>query len=75
MVNPEVTYCPPHPPIYHLQEAPEPRTPPFRVRVVDEPEHIVEFPEMEVGAVELLPTCIVMLTQVVVLQNPSALTQ
>ena len=74
-VNPEVTKVPPHEPVYHIHEAPVPRLPPEKLKVDEEPVHIAEGkPEAEPGGEEIKQTDIETLTQVVVLQLPSALT-
>ena len=58
----------------HCQEAPVPRLPPFTVRVLLEPEHSVLLPEadMEAGAELTELTVIVVDTQPVFPQAPSA---
>ena len=61
--------------MYQFQFAEVPKLPPIIARVVDEPEQIVDVPEVEVAAVEIVFKVTVTLTQVVVLQIPSALTK
>ena len=66
---------PPHEPVNHLHDAPEPRLPPFIPSVDDEPEAIVEgFAVAKVAAVEGVLIVTVTLTQVVVFNVPCALT-
>ena len=62
--------------MYHFHVAPsEPRFPPVIPRVEDEPAQIGDVADADVGAVEGELITTVVLTQVVVPQVPSALTQ
>ncbi len=73
---PEPTNVPPHEPLYHCHDAPEPREPTFTVNVEGLPEHIVVgVADADVGAVEFEFTDTVTLTQAVVLHVPSARTK
>ena len=66
---------PPQEPLYQFQLAPLPSTPPEMPSIKDEPEQIVSlFVVIRIAAVEVSLTVITLLTQVVVLQIPSALT-
>ena len=72
--TPLPTGAPPHEPLYHCHEPPVPREPPVTVRVVASPVQIIEGEaEAEVGAIDKLFTVTVVVTQIVVLQVPSAL--
>ena len=73
---PEVTYAPPHEPVYHFQIAPSVlRLPPVMLNVVDAPTHIVDGEEpAEVPATDNGFTVTFVFTHVVVLHVPSALT-
>jgi hypothetical protein len=66
---------PPQLPVYHLQAALPPRLPPFTERVMLLPLHTESFPVILLAATEKLLTLIVLLTQEVVLQVPSARTK
>ena len=73
---PEVKLVPAQEPIYHSHVAPsEPKLPPFIPKVEGEPEQIGDIEEAELGIVEEVLTTTVVLTQVVVPQLPSALSQ
>ena len=62
--------------MYHFHVAPsEPRLPPVIPRVEDEPAQIGDVADADVGAVEDELTTTVVLTQEVVPQFPSALSQ
>lgn len=71
---PVPTDVPPHEPVYHSAVAPVPAEPPLKVKVVDDPEHIVVVPVMLVGAVLFVLTVTNCDAQAVVLQVPSYLT-
>ena len=60
--------APPQLPVYQTQVAPVPSEPPTTDRVVLCPKQIAEFPEIEVGAVEITSTVIV--AQLVVTLQP-----
>ena len=65
----------PQPPVYHFQDAPVPKDPPFMDKVEEPPEQIFSGDaEAEVGAVEAVLTVTVTEAQVVFPQSPSALT-
>ena len=62
--------------MYHFHVAPsEPKLPPFIPKVEDEPAQIGDVADADVGAVEEVITTKVVLTQEVVPQFPSALSQ
>ena len=61
--------------MYQNQFADVPRLPPVNPRVAELPEQMGEFDVKEAGGIDGLLTMIVVLTQFVVLQMPSALTQ
>ena len=64
---------PPHEPVYNSHCAPVPRDPPTTVKSTGLIEHkVVEEAESEVGLVESVSTVMVVLTQLVVLQEPLA---
>ena len=66
---------PPHEPVNHLHDAPEPRLPPFIPSVEDEPDAIIAgFAVAEVAPDETVLIVTVTLTQVVVFNVPTALT-
>ena len=66
---------PPQLALYHCQSAPLPKAPPTTFNVTGIPAHIVSREVVAlVGAVEDVPTLIVSVVHVVVLQVPSALT-
>ena len=74
--NPDPSVTPPHAPEYQYQFAPEPKVPPDIPNVTVEPEQIfVELPVIEFACVEFVFTITLVLTQTVVLHNPSALTK
>jgi hypothetical protein len=52
MLPPVPAEVPPHEPLNHSAEAPEPAEPPVRVKVVLLPEQMVVVPEIPVGADE-----------------------
>ena len=72
---PEITYVPPQEPEYQFQLAAVPRLPPLIPRVVEPPVQIGDVPVTDVAAVDLVFTVRIILIQVVVLHNPSALTK
>jgi hypothetical protein len=53
MLVPEPAEVPPHDAEYHLQPAPTPRLPPFKVRVVLLPRQIVVEPDIEVAGTDV----------------------
>jgi hypothetical protein len=64
---------PPHEPLYQYQSAPVPRIPPEVLKFVEPPSHMVDkVAIIELAEVELSFTVILILTQLVVLQVPSA---
>ena len=66
---------PPQLPLYQYQSAPVPRLPPLIPIVVEFPEQIDELMlAADIADVETVPTCTSILTQLVVLQVPSART-
>jgi hypothetical protein len=65
---------PPHEPEYQYQFAPVPKLPPEILIVAELPGQIGEVPEADAGSVDTVLTSIVVLTQVVELQIPSAKT-
>ena len=72
---PEEIFVPVHEPVYHHQAPPVPSTPPFIVRVDASPGQIaIGEAVTDVAADEGMFTVIFTVTQVVVLQNPTALT-
>lgn len=63
------------PVLYHLHAPPEPRVPPFRVKVTVSPLQIVDLlTVMDVAGLEVVLSLITLLAQRVVLQMPSART-
>ena len=65
----------PHDPVYHTQVAPVPNVPPAKDNVDDNPEHIEDgVDEAEFAGVDSVLSVTVVLTQVVLLQSPSAAT-
>jgi hypothetical protein len=74
-LEPVPTKVPPQVPLYHFQDAPVPREPPFTLKVVDVPRHIKPEPVMEVAGTELSLTVTVTDLQIVLLQAPSARTK
>ena len=69
------TGVPPHELLYHCHDAPVPREPPDTDKVVASPTQMVEgAADAETGFVDKLFTVTVVVTQIVVLQVPSALT-
>ena len=68
---------PPHETVYHCQVAPVPNEPPTMVKVIAVPGHTVRegVPETDEAAEDKLFTVIVSLTQEVVLQLPTPITQ
>ena len=76
MLFPEPTAAPPHELVYHFQLALLPRLPPLTLSVTLLPLHMESIVAvMEAGAVDRLLTLMVLFTQIVVLQVPSALTK
>jgi hypothetical protein len=76
IVGPVPIETPPQLPEYQCHTAPEPSEPPVRLRVVESPMQTgFALAFTDVGTVELLLTVMVVETQVVVLQLPSALTK
>ena len=71
-----MAYVPPQDTVYQFHIAPSLlKLPPVRLSVEDEPIHIVGgFADAEVGTTDNVLTVTVVLTQVVVLHVPSALT-
>ena len=82
VVNPGINTCvapearkePLQEPVYHFQIAPVPKIPPAIVRLVLFPGQIGEVPDAEVAAVEIVLSVTDVLTQVIELQVPTALT-
>ena len=72
---PDITYVPPHEPVYQFQLAPVPRLPPVIPRVVFEPAQIGVVPDAEVAGDERVLIATVTLTQVVVFNVPCARTK
>ena len=63
----------PHDPVYHTQVAPVPDVPPAKDNVEEEPEHIDDgADEAELAGVDSVLSVTVVLTQVVLLQSPTA---
>ena len=63
----------PHDPVYHTQVAPVPKEPPLTDNVEEEPEHIDDgVDEAELAGVDSALSVTVVLTQVVLLQSPTA---
>ena len=75
MLLPVPAGVPPHEPENHSATAPVPALPPMSVKVVLPPLHIVEVPEILVGAVDSVFTVINCEAQAVVLQAPLYLTK
>ena len=61
----------PQDPVYHLQEAPVPKLPPFTVRITDEPA-VTESEEADTEVGEVLGV-LVASTRVAILSQPAAL--
>ena len=74
-LDPVPTEVPPHEPLYHFQLPPAPNLPPLILNVLLWPTHIVEVPLMLVAGTEVSLMVIVVLTQLLVLQPPTALTK
>ena len=70
MLLPVPIGVPPHDPENHWAVAPTPGDPPFRVRVVVSPKHMLVVPVMLVGATEFAFTVTVVEAHVVVLHGP-----
>ena len=65
----------PHDPVYHTHVAPVPKEPPLTDNVDDEPGHIDDgVDEAEFAGVDPVLSVTVVLTQVVLLQSPTAAT-
>ena len=73
--SPVATEVPPHEPLNQFNVAPIPGLPPIVLKVVVPPAQIIiELPVAELAWVDGVPTFTVVLTQVVVLHNPTAFT-
>ena len=72
--EPDITYVPPHEPVYHIQLAGAPKLPPVTPRVVLPPEQIGDVPDADVAGVDNVLTVIFAVAQVVVLHVPDAST-
>lgn len=76
LFNVEYTNVPPHEPVYQYHDEYEPRLPPFSSSVVDCPEQrFTGLADIETAGWDTELTVTFTVTQVVVLQEPSALTQ
>ena len=72
--GPVPAVVPPQEPVYHFQEAPVPKLPPFTLSMVDPPgQKSLAEAEAEEGAVETVLTVTCTEAHSVVLQSPSAL--
>ena len=65
---------PPHELVYHFQLAPAPNLPPLTLSVLLWPAHMVEVPLMLVAGTDVSLMVTVLLTQLLLLQPPTAFT-
>jgi hypothetical protein len=75
IVLPVATGVPEQLPLYHFQLAPLPSIPPFTLKLMEDPLHTVEGPEIDIAGTDVSRTVTVTLLQGEFLQVPSARTK